>query len=122
MMAEQLNLLATTTEKIDPTTATIKAFDLLSAKNGNKGLEASRFAKPGVSSRASNSSRPRLSPLAPKDPNTAKSSNSFQDKIVESFRQEKDEEMKKTVRFAKMEGSSGMYECSATWELLTCVL
>lgn len=120
-------MLATSeTRVVTPITATHLIFDSLSAKNGNQGLEASKFAKPGFVPRVSNSSRPRNTALATRDPNspvntevttpstiinpeTRKSSDSYQDRIVDQFRKEhqgsKMEE--RFVKFEKAEGSPG---------------
>lgn len=128
-------LAASETRVVSPITATIQAFDTLSAKNGNKGLEASKFAKPGVLPRVSNSSRPRHSALASRDPNadsvkvettkpttlatpeSRKSSDTYQDRVVESFRKEH-QTANMEGRFGKLEkaeGSPGKNYTSLSW-------
>lgn len=126
------------TRVITPITATISIIDSLSAKNGNQGLEASKFAKPGFVPRVSNSSRPRNTALAPRDPNagsgnievtkssapeTRKSSDSYQNRVVEQFRKEHEETKMegRFVKFEKAEGSPGK-SISITWNSTNMML
>lgn len=82
---------ASTPARLSPKTATVNAFDLLADKSGNKGLDASKYARPAAHSLTPNSSRARsaLNPLSAnfevgKYP--SRTSTSFQEKAINEHR------------------------------------